>query len=239
MKKLYKILKWDTNFFNFKVAKIKNNALTEITKRKDILEDLAKEKVKLVYYNSQKELELSFSSDFEINLIINRVPLERDVIKEFPFHANISFYEDDYPDESLIELAQLAGRQGRFGLDPKIPVETCDEIFKNWIINSVNKKLASHTLVYKEKSEIVGFATIDVKKGKGYTPLFAVKRKFEGKGISFALMRAIETVLKREGCHIVVGGTQKLNEKALKVYERYGLIPQRPEFIYHFWNKNL
>ena len=67
-------------------------------------------------------------------------------------------------------------------------------------------------MVYKENSKIVGFATIDIKNGKGRTPLFAVKREYEGKGISFALMRAMESVLKREGCPVVVGGTQKLNE---------------------------
>ena len=239
MDKPYRILEWDTDFFNFNVAEIKKNILNDTGSRNDILESMVREEIKLAYYSSEKELELKFSSDFNVNLIIHRVPLERKIINEFPFHEKISFYEEDYPTESLIELAQLAGRQGRFGLDPKIPLETCDEIFKNWIINSVNKKLATHTLVYKEGSEIVGFATIDIKNGKGRTPLFAVKREFEGKGISFALMRAMESVLKREGCPIVIGGTQKLNEKALKVYERYGLVPQKPEFIYHLWNKYL
>jgi dTDP-4-amino-4,6-dideoxy-D-galactose acyltransferase len=239
MEKPYKILEWDTDFFNFNVAEIKKNILSDTNSREEILKSMKSDNIKLAYYSSEEELELNFSPDYDLNLIIHRVPLIRKIINEFPIHEKISFYEEEYPDDSLIELAQLAGRQGRFGLDPRISEEVCDEIFKNWIINSVNKKLATHTLVYKENSEIVGFATIDIKNGKGRTPLFAVKREFEGKGISFALMRAMESVLKREGCPIVVGGTQKTNEKALKVYKRYGLIPQKPEFIYHFWSKNL
>ena len=239
MEQPYRILEWDTNFFNFKVAEIKKNILRYSDAKHEILSSMIRDQVKLAYYSTDEELEVELHSGFDINLIIHRVPLERKIINEFPFHEKISFYEEDYPDDSLIELAQLAGRQGRFGLDPKIAPEVCDEIFKNWIINSVNKKLATHTLVYKENSKIVGFATIDIKNGKGRTPLFAVKREYEGKGISFALMRAMESVLKREGCPVVVGGTQKLNEKALKVYKRYGLVPQKPEFIYHFWNKNL
>jgi ribosomal protein S18 acetylase RimI-like enzyme len=238
MEDSYKILDWDSSFFNFKVAEIEKNALQETSDSENILKSLLNEKVRLAYYYSQEELDFNLSTDYEIDLIINRVPLEKKIVNDFPIHKNISFYTEDYTDESLIELAQLAGRQGRFGLDPKISNEQCDGIFKNWIINSVNKKMASHILVYKEKSEIVGFATIDVKDGKGYTPLFAVKRKFEGKGVSFALMRAIETVLKKEGCPIVVGGTQELNEKALKVYKRYGLTPKKREFIYHLWKKN-
>jgi GNAT superfamily N-acetyltransferase len=239
MQESYKILDWDTNFFQYKVAEITKDILSAIPDIENILQSLSDEKVKLAYYTSNTELDTNLSSDYQIDLIINRVPLEKKVIKEFSFHKNISLYTENYPDPSLIELAQLAGRQGRFGLDPKISSEECDGIFKNWIINSVNKKMASHTLVYREESEIVGFATIDIRDGKGYTPLFAVKRKFEGKGISFALMRAIETVLKEEGCPIAVGGTQILNKKALKVYERYGLVPQKPEYIYHLWHKNL
>ena len=234
----YKILDWDTNFFKFKVAEIRKNSLSEISKGEKILQSLSDNNVKLAYYTSEEELP-ALCSDYSLDLIIHRVPLEREILKEFPIHNNISFYDKNYPEQSLIELAQLAGHQGRFGLDPKISVAECDGIFKNWIINSVNKTMAKYTLVYREQSEIVGFATIDIQKGKGYTPLFAVKRKFEGKGISFALMRAIETVLRKEGCKIVVGGTQKLNEKALKVYKRYGLVPQRPEFIYHLWNKKI
>ena len=238
MRESYKILDWDTNFFKYKVAEIKKSSLSETSKGEEILKSLSEDNVKLAYYTSAEELP-ELSSDYSIDLIIHRVPLERKIMKEFPIHDNISFYDENYPEQSLIELAQLAGYQGRFGLDPKVSVEECNRIFKNWIINSVNKKMAKYTLVYREKSGIVGFATIDIKGGKGYTPLFAVKRKFEGKGISFALMRAIETVLKKEGCKIVVGGTQKLNEKALKVYKRYGLVPKQPEFIYHLWNKKI
>jgi len=233
----YKILEWDTNFFNFNVAEVEKNALQEAVSKEKIFKSLLKKDVKLAYHYSQSKLDFNLSEHYEIDLIISRVPLEKKIVSDFPIHKNISFYDEDYPDESLIELSQLAGRQGRFGLDPKISNEQCDGIFKNWIINSVKKKMASHVLVYKEKSEIVGFATIDIKEEKGYTPLFAVKRKFEGKGISFALMRAIETVLKKENCPIAVGGTQELNEKALKVYKRYGLVPQNPEFIYHIWDK--
>jgi len=177
------------------------------------------------------------SDIYKIKFIIKRIPLEKINLIHTPFHQNIELYKEDYVDEALIRLAQRAGRQGRFGNDTNISDTLCDEIFKNWMINSVNKKMASHILVYKVANKIVGFATIDIRGGKGYTPLFAVDQKFEGKGISFALMRAVETILKEEGCPIAVGGTQELNQKALRVYQRYGLIPQEPEYVYHLWKK--
>lgn len=238
MSNYYKILNWDTQFFDFKVVEIKKDIFTDCN-MKEVLEDLADDQVKLGYYTSSNFLKDVKSDVYEIKFIIKRIPLEKKILTHKPFHDHIELYEEVHVDENLIRLAQLAGRQGRFGNDINISDTLCDEIFKNWMINSVNKKMASHILVYKVAEKIVGFATIDIREGKGYTPLFAVDRKFEGMGVSFALMRAVETILFEEGCPIAVGGTQELNQKALKVYQRYGLIPQEPEYVYHIWNKDL
>jgi hypothetical protein len=236
MSEYYKILNWDTQFFDFNVVEIKKDVLSNFNVN-EVLDDLASGQVKLGYYSSSNIITDVKSDVYEIKFIIKRIPLEKKVLIHSPFHKNIELYKEDYVDEALIRLAQLAGRQGRFGNDTNISDTLCDEIFKNWMINSANKKMASHILVYKVANKIVGLATIDIREGKGYTPLFAVDRKFEGMGISFALMRAVETILKVEGCPIAVGGTQELNQKALRVYQRYGLIPQEPEYVYHLWKK--
>ncbi len=238
MSEYYKILNWDTQFFDFNVVEIKKDVLSNFD-IKEVLGDLVKNQVKLGYYTSSIPLKKDVKSDlYDIKFIIKRIPLEKKILINPPFHENIELYNEDYVDKELIRLAQLAGRQGRFGNDTNISNTLCDEIFKNWMINSVNKKMASHILVYKVSNKIIGFATINIREGKGYTPLFAVDREFEGKGVSFALMRAVETILKEEGCPIAVGGTQELNQKALRVYQRYGLISQDPEYIYHLWKKN-
>ncbi len=236
MSEYYKILNWDSQFFDFKVVEIKKDILSNFNV-KEVLDDMAGSQVKLGYYTSSTLLKDLRSDVYEVKFIIKRIPLEKQIKTHAPFHENIELYMEDYVDEALIKLAQLAGRQGRFGNDINISDTLCDEIFENWMINSVNKKMASHILVYKANKKIIGFATIDIREGKGYTPLFAVDRKFEGMGVSFALMRAVETILYEEGCPIAVGGTQELNLKALKVYQRYGLIPQDPEYVYHLWKK--
>lgn len=233
----FKLLKWDTGFFNFNVAEIKKDVLNNPTGRIGVFNQMLSAKIELAYYKSSVPFTEMENDYYDIKFIVKRIPLEKKVKSDFPIHKNISLYEKEEPEESLISLAQLAGRQGRFGKDPNVSDEVCDEIFKRWIVNSVNKKMASHVLVYKEEEEIVGFATIDIRNGKGYTPLFAVDRKSEGKGVSFALMRAVETILKQNECPVAVGGTQDLNRKALMVYQRYGLIPQAPEYIYHCWKK--
>ncbi|WZL88699.1 GNAT family N-acetyltransferase [Salinimicrobium sp. 3283s] len=237
MEKEFEILEWDSQFFGFNVAKVKKDLLLKNPDTPKLFETLDSQKVKLAYSINSSELFNASQNLYEIKYIVKRIPLQKKVEKVYPIHPNINLYEERTVDPSLIKLAQLAGRQGRFGQDPNIPLELCDKIFESYIVNSVNKKMASHILTYRVEGEIVGFATIDIREDKGYTPLFAVNRAFEGKGISFALMRAAETILKEENCPIAVGGTQKLNVKALKVYQRFGLIPQEPEYVYHLWKK--
>lgn len=229
---------WDSNFFGYKVAKIYKNFINE----KNYLESmqaLRDSEVEFAQYTSEVELssEISHNPYYSLKLVVSRVPIIKKMENIYSFHKNIEIYNKEYPEKELIELAQLAGSQGRFGNDENIPTEKYYELFKNWIINSVNKKLATNVLVYRVNGKIIGFITINVDGEKGSAPLLAVNREHEGFGVSFALMRAAETVLVKHGCTSVMSGTQDLNKKALKVFERYGFKFQKKEYVYHLWRK--
>lgn len=236
MKEPFQILNWDTEFFRFKVAKIANDLSLDIDYA---TKELNKGSIKLAYLFSNKPLEDSVLNNefYNIFLVHKRIPLVKTLTKVTKIHEKISLYKKTFPEDELISLAQLAGSHSRFGADPNIPRDKFNELFKLWMINSVKKKIASEVLVYREEGKIIGFGTIKVENGVAQTPLFAVERKHEGKGVSFALMRAIETILLERGCKKVLGGTQEMNKKALAVYERYGLELQDPEYVYHFWKR--
>ena len=238
MNQNFKIIPWDTEFFGFKVARVDFDSITA-EKGLKLLNEMYDQNVRLGYYVGKSAIDQKLLDNdyFSMHLVITRVPILKNLIKIDNIHKNIHSYSESYPDENLIKLAQLAGAQGRFGNDPNITEEQCNGIFKNWIINSVNRKMASDVLVYKENNEIVGFSTLQVGNGVGYAPLFAVAREYEGKGISFALMRAAESVMFSKGVTKVLSGTQNLNKKALAIYRRYGFEIKEPEYVYHFWRK--
>lgn len=237
MGKEFKILDWDSNFFKFPVAKIENNILTQDNYLK-ILDGLFAENIQLAYYFSKIPfLEKANNLHYDICPIFKKIPIIKPLNTVSKFHCNISLYTEEYPEEDLIKLAQLAGTQGRFGKDQKIPYSKCDELFKIWIVKSVNRTIADEVYVYREGKNIVGFATIKIVGDKGYAPLFAVKRSFEGKGVSFALMRAVETRLIEYGCEYLLSETQELNKKALAIFRRFGVEFQTPEYVYHLWRK--
>ena len=238
MNEMYEIVSWDTNFFGFQVARVKANI---ITKKAGVsqLSELYNDDIKLAYYVGKMPLDENLLKNdyFDIHRVITRVPIMKNLVEIKYDHDKIFSYSKDYPDEDLIKLAQLAGAQGRFGKDPNISEQQCNDIFKNWIINSVNRKMASDVLVYKEDGRVIGFSTLQVGNGVGYAPLFAVAREFEGRGISFALMKAAESVMFSKGVTKVLSGTQNLNLKALAIYRRYGFEIREPEYVYHFWRK--
>jgi len=238
MSKNYKIVSWDTTFFGFKVARLEANIIERQT-GSDQLKFMYTDDIQLAYYVGKSPIDDNILSNdfFDIHLVITRVPIVKDLSAIDYNHDKIYSYSESYPDDELIKLSQLAGAQGRFGKDPNISKDDCNDIFKNWIINSVNRKMASDVLVYKEDGKIVGFSTLQIENGVGYAPLFAVAREYEGKGISFALMKAAESVMFAKGVTKVLSGTQNLNKKALAIYKRYGFEIQEPEYVYHFWRK--
>ncbi len=231
-------LSWDSDFFGFNVCEILVGSFEKYNSN-FILNDLLDSNIKLAYHTSNLPLEPKILSNnkYEVVEVIRKVPILKKLSKSSPVNPKISLFNESFPTEDLIKLAQLAGRQGRFGMDPNISEVVCDRLFEKWIINSVNKQIADEVYVYKENNRIVGFSTTKIVKGVGFAPLFAVERDYEGKGIAFALMSALENIFLSKGCKEVYSDAQEMNKKALKVYERYGFIFQKPQYVYHFWKK--
>lgn len=230
-------LNWDTDFFGFNVAKIAMDYLLRDTKPK--LKKMFDEDITLGVYNSLKPDFQKFESEYyDIVNVYNRIPIIKEVKLLTTTHQNISSYQEDSPSFELIELAKLAGKEGRFARDSRFSEETYNRIFEQWITNSVKRIVADEVLVFKMNGKIVGFGTIKIEGDYGFAPLFAVNREYEGKGVSFALMRAIENKVIEKKCKYLVSGTQEINKKALTSFKRFGFELQNPEYVYHLWKKD-
>lgn len=235
----FQILTRDSDFFECKVARILDNKLIlSEAKIEEELRILFEEDVKLAYYYSDKPIPGKFSSRYyDLRLVDEKITLTKPLNNEAYIHPNISLYQESFPNKDLIALAQLAGRFTRFNLDSNISPEKYNELFENWIIESVKGNMASHVLVYKIDSKIVGFATIKKGAGLPQISLLAVDPEFEGKGISFALLLAVEKILLDEGFKVFSGSAHSKNVKALAVYYRHGPEDQKIEYGYHLWRK--
>jgi len=226
-------LEWDSNFFGFSVANF------EGVINNKTLEKIYLENIDLVYYSSQSLLNDKFKENifYNIQLVDSKVALKRILSDDKEMHPNVSLYDGLEANDQLIYLAQHAGGHTRFNKDPNISDKKYKELFTIWIERSVKREIADYILVYKDNGQIVGFAVIDLRLSGPYVSLLAVDFKYEGKGVAFALMRSIEKILSDKGFTEVHGATQLDNRKALIVYERYGLVRQPVNYVYHFWRK--
>ena len=232
----FQFMDWDSGFFGVKIAQIEKNLFLK-ENPEACLNELAAAKIEMAYYVSDLPLDANYKASYNFFLVSKKVHIRKDLSCSLPLHNNIEFYNDSVPNSDLVSLAHRARNFSRFLSDPRISPEKVKELYEIWITKSVEKKMASDVLVYKENGKIKGFVTLISDPPHGQTPLFAVSTDSEGKGISFSLMRAADSVLYQNGCSYYTSATQADNMAAVTVFRRHGFEIGPVEYVYHLWKK--
>ncbi len=231
MKYDFKYLKWDSEFFNFKVGKLTCDYISK-AEFMNLSENLKEKGYRLIYLFSQNEIE--FLSKY---LVDKKVTYSKKInlSKTINIDTNIKLYRKNLPNKKLIELSIQSGIYSRFRVDKNISKEKFEQLYKLWITNSVNKKIADETFIYSLKDDIVGFITIKTNPNSGTIGLIAVDQKHRGMGIGSKLIQATEHYCLTQNIHILSVVTQKDNIPACKLYEKNGFKIKSLEYVYHIW----
>ena len=231
--KYFETLPWDSNFFKFPVARIKEEVdnLSNIK----VFQSLFENNIRLAYYSSSLKLEIPKNILYEMKLVDKKITYLKEII-DHPANDKISCYDRDYPERKLIYLAIESGIYSRFHVDHKIGQTHFEELYTQWIVNSVSKKIADEVLVYKEEKEIAGFVTVGKKDNRADIGIIAVDPSHRGKGIGKALMFSAENFYagKLKSIQVI---TQGDNLAACKLYKSCGYGLEKKEYFYHLWRK--
>jgi len=238
MENYFDILKWDSSFFGLKVSNINAKILDNI-EFDNILNELKNQEVKLGYYSSVSPLNINqFSSDlYEIFPVDKKITYFKNIEENSPSNQKIFKYEENYPNDKLINLAIQSGIYSRFNIDKKIGRIKFEELYKEWIIKSVSKILATEVLVYRDNDVIEGFVTLGEKLGVADIGIIAVDEYSRGKGIGKKLMASAENWFAINHYNQIQVVTQGDNLPACKLYEACGFNINKVEYFYHFWRK--
>lgn len=226
----YEILPWDSDFFNFKVARITGEALDN-----SLLKRLAYDEVELCYYYSPKPTSELDNSLYDLKLADKKITYYKST-QYFEEDFNITSYCKKEIDNKLLRLSIRSGKYSRFNLDEKIGKEKFELLYKLWIQKSVQRKIADEVFVYNYNNDIAGFVTVNIKKETAEIGIIAVDEKYTRMGIGKALMRAAESYAKSK-CSYIKVVTQMDNKPACRLYESYGYATEKVEYIYHLWRK--
>lgn len=238
MENYFSRLDWDSTFFEFNVCRIHQLPVTK-QEVNAFLKAMEEEDIALAYFGSIEEVRFpeKISDAFDIIPIDKKTTYSKHLNQPANVSPHIKSYPAEAPDEQLLKLAVESGIYSRFHLDPNIPNEKFESLYKLWITNSVNKKIAQEVLVYYVKDEIAGFVTLGEKKNRADIGIIAVDSAFRGRGIATALMHAAENWFIENGFEDIQVVTQGENLAACRLYERCGYAVGRVERFYHLWRK--
>jgi dTDP-4-amino-4,6-dideoxy-D-galactose acyltransferase len=141
----------------------------------------------------------------------------------------------------LVELAIVSGAYSRFRVDPRIPRERFEAMYRLWIERSVKKELADDVMVVPaedsrdDRHHPLGLISLMESDGVASIGLVAVAAEVQGRGIGSALMRAAHGWMRSRDADEALVVTQLANLPACRLYERSGYHLARVQPYYHFW----
>ncbi len=239
-------LGWDTKQLGIPTAKIILPAvLPEAFILREILKNARDQGLKLIYLtipseeenltNTAKNLD-GILVDHKITYLMDLNSTKTKEILDFNIDE-IETYTAPLPCPDLIALAFESGKYSRFRADPNITEAQFQDIYRQWITNSVNHSIADDVLIYRDSDtqKILGMMTVGEKNHRGDIGLLAVDQNARGKQIGSTLIRAAQRYFIQKNYRQSQVVTQQNNIPACKLYEKCGYHIEKIEYFFHFW----
>jgi len=191
---MVKNLEWDSDFFGYPVGLKIINSIDEFHLN-PLLEEL--KKFKLIYIFSDVEL----PKNSKLNHVDTKVDFYKSLENDFEVLETEEFDLKIHSYEELLDLAFLSGNLSRFKVDSNFSNNEFEKLYKEWVNNSINKKIAFKTFVKTVQKKVVGFITLGEKDADtAKIGLIAVNEMFQGKRIASKLIKSCEIISKQNIC---------------------------------------
>jgi dTDP-4-amino-4,6-dideoxy-D-galactose acyltransferase len=238
MKSVFEILKWDSQFFGYKIASIKQSNLG-LNELKSTINDLKSQNVKLAYCFVRPEDRISNFNLKKVSglLVDEKITFFKRIAEADDLTGSILVkpYRLNYTTEKLKSIALQSGIYSRFKVDPNFKNNEFEKLYSEWIDKSVQKEIAEEVLVYYENEDIKGLITLGLKDNSGSIGLLAVDNEERGKAIGKKLVQSALMYFKEKRVNIVEVVTQTENKGACGFYRSLGFEVKSVLNIYHLW----
>ena len=232
-------LKWDSNFFGFKVGRISSTTNDDYSYVLfSLLQQAKMENYHILYYFTchHSEIDPTCLSRFNGKLVDKKIIFAGNC--NYTSSSNleaIMVYNLPYVTDELYNLAIRSGEYSRFRLDNNFEQGSFKVLYRLWIENSVKGVVADKVFVVRQENEVAGMATVRIEENYGDVGLIAVGDKFQGMGLGKKLLEAVKLFLLDQSVHQMQVATQVANKQACQFYSRCGLSQKSITDIYHFW----
>ena len=237
----WKLSKFDTKILGYKVAKIVNidasgDNISILQNIHELNKNLKENNIKYATYrvNANNYPVIHALEKSGYILVDGLITLE--TITNLGKHSTDSHIRIATKDDltSLLEIAGEVFNVSRYYHDPVIPKGKADNIYKEWVKNTLLGKFGDMILVWEEKKKVFGLITLDK---KGQISLVGVPKKARGKGIGRKLTEAALNLFREWGLKKVIIETQMTNIPALKLYQSCGFKIADSYLTFRWYNQ--
>jgi dTDP-4-amino-4,6-dideoxy-D-galactose acyltransferase len=137
--------------------------------------------------------------------------------------------------KDLEELAIESGIYSRFRIDPKIPRNKFEELYRLWMKNSLDGSFATEVFTYEDHGKRLGMVSVDIRKAEGWIGIIAVNENYRGRSIGKYLIHKAIQYCKDNNVKILNVQTQMLNKVSCAFYEKIGFRVRSVVDVYHLW----
>ncbi len=229
-------LPWDSDFFQVKAGRafLKSHEISDFSSFYQMLEELS---YTLVYLFADEPIDEKTCKQYPLQLTDKKTTYIKTINKGYwhPSVFSVDTNTSELNKKKLIELAYQSGIYSRFRIDERMGDKVYKAIYKQWMLNSLNRTIAFDVLAYAKENEFAGMITLGEKNNRADIGLIAIDEHFRGMGIATKLIQAAENVFYKKGYSSLQVVTQGDNFPACKLYESYGFVVEKVEYVYHLW----
>jgi dTDP-4-amino-4,6-dideoxy-D-galactose acyltransferase len=227
-------LDWDSTFFEKKIYRLLvDNPFTneDLLKIKELEAD-----VFYIVVNSPLDKVLQSVDSIGAVLVDKKITYRKLISSNSIIpNPNLRFVSQKSLTPTLEKMVYESGLYSRFKIDVGFEHKFKD-LYKKWIVNSLNREVADEVLVAVENNYEAGFVTLSKRNGFGQIGLLAVDENFRGRQIGINLLLTADCWYKVQGISEARVVTQINNIPACRLYEKAGYSVEKIEYIFHLWN---
>ncbi len=237
-------LSWDTNFFGFRIARVRGNHLSD-EQLPEILDWCIANKVRCLYFlaavDDPHTVHLAEDAGFrqvDMRITFERNLLDRNIQPVRNEREGIKIRPVEKGDVPLLQrIARDSYTMTRFYFDEGFPRQRAGDLYDVWIKQSC-EGYADQVLVAEFHNEPVGYITCHLSEREpefGSIGLVGISPKTQGSGLGGLLIqRGLDWYADRMVSRVEVV-TQGRNIKAQRLYQRCGFLTSNVQLWYHKW----
>lgn len=231
-------LPWDTAFFGRPTARVRADTLTP-ARAAEIDRWCREHDIALLYFLARGDdaTTARAAHDAGFCLVDVRMTFDRDITADpdlaTPPHVS-PYVPADLP--VLRNISRASFTDSRFYHDERIPRETCDQLYDEWITTTCRDD-AERVLVARAGDQAIGYVTLslDAPARAGQIDLLAVDAASRGKRVGTILVDAALAWAAAQDLKQITVVTQGRNVPAQRLYQRAGFLTRSVQLYFHKW----